>query len=119
VRDPDPLTRPIERKPSRSPWCIRLGRQPAVILQSFFGFGCFLGYWCVGGERLPALLCQFLLGFVQQITSWVPRYRKPTNNTSNTLVLLVKMGRGFSEEEVNELKEQFDLFDMMGDGEFV
>jgi hypothetical protein len=29
------------------------------------------------------------------------------------------MGRGFSEEEVNELKEQFDLFDMMGDGEFV
>jgi Ca2+-binding EF-hand superfamily protein len=27
------------------------------------------------------------------------------------------MGRGFSEEEVNELKEQFDLFDMMGDGE--
>jgi hypothetical protein len=27
------------------------------------------------------------------------------------------MGRGFSEEEINELKEQFELFDMMGDGE--
>jgi len=29
------------------------------------------------------------------------------------------MGRGFSEEEINELKEQFELFDMMGDGECV
>lgn len=29
------------------------------------------------------------------------------------------MGRGFSEEEVNELKEQFDLFDMIGEGESV
>ena len=28
------------------------------------------------------------------------------------------MGRGFSEEEINELKEQFELFDMMGDGEY-